>query len=302
MYFFSFNYDKYRLEQFYKYLIALSFAICIFFWVATTLILTGFIKPLADPRAVSAYISIFVCFSGLILLSQHLSNKTTRRDNYVLIFIVMTILFMMQRTVWLSFITGSLVVLLYNKKKIWKIVFKAGLAFIFGFAVLLSFPSISDKLLKNLDKSALAITDSDNFESSTGAFRIARWQSRIKSNFDYRVLLFGQGHGYKRTSTIKFGGRTAENSTSFHNQYLEQSFRIGVISVILLVAGLFLLIRTNRRLLPKDSAMAFNAIYFSVLVFGLSYNFPILFYFVLAINLSALYRPNKVPGKRIFLY
>src|SRR5690606_35408807 len=128
-----------------------------------------------------------------------------------------------------------------------------------------------------------------SFEKSTGAFRVARWVSRIESNFDYRVIFFGQGHGYKRTSLIEFQGREGENSTSFHNQYLEQAFRIGLISVVLLLIGVFGVMRLNNRYLSKDIAVVFNAIYVFTLIFGMAYNFQLIFYIMLAVNLSYIY-------------
>ena len=66
--------------------------------------------------------------------------------------------------------------------------------------------------------------------------------------------------------------------------------------------GIFLLIRTNRKLLPKESAVAFNALYVSTLIFGISYSFPFLFYIILAINLSAIYRPYKALRYKKFLF
>jgi hypothetical protein len=154
------------------------------------------------------------------------------------------------------------------------------------FALAFSFPSVGAKIIDKFLASSEILTERESFNKSTGAFRMARWTSRIKNNFDYRVLLFGQGHGYKRTSFISFNGRKGDNSTSFHNQYLEQAFRIGSVSVVLLLLAMFYLFRFNHRYLSRDVAVAFNAAYMCTMIYGMAYNFQLLFYIILAINVS----------------
>ncbi len=290
LYYISFQYHDQRFKQYSKLLNILSLMICIFFWIMTSIIFSGKLNMIHDDRAVSAFISFFTCIASIFLFVKYVSHKTNRGEVILLFLFIITIIFMRDRSIWLGFI-GGILTILYNYKaqisKTFSVIFLT-ISLIFGLQI--SFPSIGSRIIDKFLKSSQVLTDKESFENSTGAFRMARWESRIKNNFDARVLFFGQGHGYERSSFINFNGRKSKNSTSFHNQYLEQAFRIGLISVILLLVVLIRLFRINKRHLSKDIAISFNAAYACTLIYGMAYNFQLIFYIIVAINISILYR------------
>lgn len=291
LYYISFDYEEEDFIQFSTYLKNMSLAICIFFWIVTILMLSGKVPSAHDEhtdRAVGTYISFFACISTLFLYVKYVSKRADRREIILMSFFTLSLLFMRNRSIWIGFSAGIITVLLNYTSQISKVLSIAAASVVVLLVLSFAFPSVSGKMMDKFLESSEVLTETESFSKSTGAFRMARWKSRLENNFDWRVLLFGQGHGYKRTSYISFNGRKGDNSTSFHNQYLEQSFRIGLISVLLLIGTMISLIRVNSKFLRKDMAVSLNAAYVCTLVYGMAYNFQLMFYILLAINLSIL--------------
>ena len=289
LYFLSFRYNDKSFEgimQAFKYI---SIVILVAFAILTVFMFIGVLRFFNDGRPMHPYEVFFIIIYTIYLLIKLLEGKTETKDNILLFIMLLGIVLMRQRTMWLAFIGGLGIVLINYKNQISSLISRV---LIFVFAILLFlvfFPETTDVLFKSISKSTEVFLDKESFQNSTGAYRMARWKSRIESNFDWRVLFFGQGHGYKRTSTFVFYGRKDINSTSFHNHFLEQAFRIGLISVIVLIFSTIALARLNKVSLPRNQWVFFNACYVATYVGGIGYNFNLVFYILVGINLSILY-------------
>ncbi len=280
LYFFSFKGETY-LKSYERSLVIASVLISTFFWI--TSLMNGF-----SERTVDAYAAFLVCATVLFILPKYLVGKRSIGFITVLFYFLISVVAMRHRSVWIGLFGGAIYILAQYKEKAGQVIFSGLIGVAMVFLIIVLNPSLSEKFSEALFESTQDLTNKNDFESSTGAYRMARWKSRIEQNFDYRVLLFGQGHGYKRSATFKFGKNEVESSTSFHNQYLEQSFRIGLISVLWFLFILFKIIRINRRFLMKNYKVAFNAIYLASLLYGIMYNYHLILYVMLGINLSVL--------------
>src|SRR5690606_29789357 len=96
----------------------LTLVISLFFWIATVLVFSGKLNIGQDDRVVNAYVAFFVPVSCLFLLVRYLSFKATRAEMILLIFFILTIVFMRQRSLWIGFSGGLITVLYYYRQRL----------------------------------------------------------------------------------------------------------------------------------------------------------------------------------------
>lgn len=286
VYFFSFDYTKEEVDD----------ILNLFTSAAVILAVVVFIFQLtAGDRVVPSSGALFFAFAAVLIYTRYL-EKGKAFDLVASLLLIMLVVFLRHRSVWIALGLSLTFVHLYIKLS--PRIFALALVTVVGLvSAALIFPNRADKLIDAVSDSASPFRSSDDFENSTGGGRIARWKAQIDNKFEWPIVLWGLGPGYDRTVYMRLhNGEKRLSTASFHNHYLEQLFRIGGISLIILFAFIFKVLRANH--LQQANGRDYQylgpcACIFGTLGFGMMYSFTFLMFIFLGFSYSILNTRNE---------
>ena len=281
IYFFSFSYSKKDIGEISKWLIniAIAFAVIVFFF-----------QLFSKDRVVPSSAALFFAFAAIITYSRFLERGKVS-DLLVGLFLLLLVVFLRHRSVWIALGLGLVFIHFYIRisPRMLTLMLVTIVALVCSVVV---FPEKAKELTNEIAESASPFRSSDDFENSTGGGRVARWTAQIDSKFEWPVLVWGLGPGYERKVYMELaGGEKRLSTASFHNHYLEQMFRIGGISVLILLIFIFKLLKINNSTQQSErdyQKIAMCACIFGTLGFGMMYSFTFLLFIFLGITYSIL--------------
>jgi hypothetical protein len=286
VYFFSFDYSKNEVSE----------IINVFTSAALILSLIVFALQLtATDRVVPSSGALFFAFAAVLTYVRYI-EKGKAFDLIACLLMTLLVIFLRHRSVWIALGLSLVFVHLYIKlsPRILALLLVTVVALI-GAALI--FPNRAEKLVNAVSDSASPFRSSDNFENSTGGGRIARWKAQIENKFEWPIVLWGLGPGYDRAVYMRLpDGEKRLSTASFHNHYLEQLFRIGGISLIILFAFIFKIFRSNhqhQRSGREYQYLGLCACIFGTLGFGMMYSFTFLMFIFLGFTYSILNTRNE---------
>jgi hypothetical protein len=281
VYFYSFNYTKTETTK----------IINLFTSVAIILSVAVFVFQVASSeRVVPSSGALFFAFSAVLLYTRFI-EKGKAFDLISSLFLIMLVIFLRHRSVWIALGMSLVFVHIYIKlaPRILAVILVTIVGLI-GAAVI--FPSRATQLFEVISESASPFRSADDFEHSTGGGRVARWTAQIENKFEWPVLVWGLGPGYDRAVYMRLpNGEKRLSTASFHNHYLEQLFRIGGVSLLILFAFIYKVFRCNHQQQMNQREyefLALSACIFGTLGFGMMYSFTFLMFIFLGFTYSLL--------------
>lgn len=286
LYFFSFRYSPEEMDKLVNHLLIISLvsAVVAFYMVIKT-----------GERVVPSSGALFLAFAGLLALVKYY-EKSIASYLLVAIFLLLVVVVLRHRSVWIAAGLGVLFIHFYVKVNIRVISLLFCLpVLIFLFAMF--FPTTYKKFSAIVKESATALTSREEFDESTGGGRVARWEAQIEQKWNWKIPLWGNGHAYDRNVYFRVRpGDKRLSTVSFHNHYLEQMFRVGIPTVLILLLFCFKFLRLNhaRQLIQKDYLMiGLSACLAGSLGFGMMYSFSYLTFIIMGIGYSILINENE---------
>lgn len=281
LYFLCFDYKKYETEQIIKIFTSLAViaAVGVFAW-----------QLVASDRVVPSSGALFFAFATVLIYTRFL-DQGKAFDLIASLFLLLLVVYLRHRSVWIAL--GLSLVFIHFYVRLNPRLLAVALVSIVGLTcAAVIFPQRAEKIMNSISESASPFRSSDDFENSTGGGRVARWKAQINTKFEWPVLVWGLGPGYERAVYMKQpNGERRLSTVSFHNHYLEQMFRIGGISVLILLLFIFKALRLNHQaqLLQRDyTHIGISACIFGTLGFGMMYSFTFLMFIFLGFSYSLL--------------
>lgn len=281
VYFFSFSYSKVEITE----------IINLFTSAAVILSVVVFAFQLTSgERVVPSSGALFFAFAAVLNYTRFL-DQGKAFDLISSLFLILLVIFLRHRSVWIALGLSLVFVHLYVKlaPRILALMLVTVVALV---GATLIFPDQAARFYDKVSESASPFRSSDDFENSTGGGRVARWKAQIENKFEWPVLLWGLGPGYDRTVYMQLpNGEKRLSTASFHNHYLEQLFRIGGISLLILLAFIFKVLRFNHQHQTYQRSyeyLGLSACIFGTLGFGMMYSFTFLMFIFLGFSYSIL--------------
>jgi hypothetical protein len=280
-YFFSFNYSKAEMLQ----------LINLFTSAAVILSVVVFIFQLTSgERVVPSSGALFFAFAAVLNYTRFLEQGKAF-DLISSLFLILLVIFLRHRSVWIALALSLVFVHVYVKLA--PRILALALVTVVGLvSAALIFPDHAARFYDKVSESASPFRSSDDFEHSTGGGRVARWKAQIDNKFEWPVFLWGLGPGYDRAVYMRLpNGEKRLSTASFHNHYLEQLFRIGGISLLILFAFIFKVFRHNHQHQMNERGyeyLGLCACIFGTLGFGMMYSFTFLLFMFLGFSYSLL--------------
>lgn len=287
LYFYSFKYNTRKKHQLVKFIY--GFLVFVALYAVYLFVIYG----LAD-RVIISGGTLIMLYGFLFFWIQYM-QKNKLKDALLALSLLLLVIILRHRSVWIALAISILYVLFYvGMRKYMVKIFIAMLALFFISASL--FPdSFKEKVTNLIVLSASDLTSKEDFENSTGGGRIARWKAIFQKSYENSVLIIGKGHYYDRR--IKFkrksDGLTAYSKVSFHNNYLEHMFRMGAISLLMMVSALIILLYKIHNSIKQEGNMDLlfvGAAIIATMVYGMAYSFHWSFIVIVAMGLSVLDR------------
>lgn len=286
LYFFSFYYDR-------PLLIRMVTLILVVACVSSVFVLALVLK--SGERVVPSAGALFLAFAGLLALTRYYESSQSRYL-WATIFLLAVVVLLRHRSVWIASAMGLLFVHLYARINLRVIVLVLTIPFTMLVAAIF-LPETFTKFSRILNKSASALASREKFDESTGGGRVARWEAQIEQKFNWKVWLWGNGHAYDRNVYIKIRpGEKRLSTVSFHNHYLEQAFRLGIPTVVILLFFIFRFLRANHRLQSRRKdflLLGISACVFGTLGFGMMYSYSYVSFVVMGLGSSILVHANE---------
>lgn len=286
LYFLSFRYDDVLLDRMVG---SILFVSCLCSVYVLILVLKS------GERVVPSSGALFISFAALIALTRYYKSFELR---YLLVtlFLLAVVVLLRHRSVWIATAMGLIFIHLYSRVNFRVIVLVISIPLAMLMAAIFV-PETFKKFSGIVNKSASALTSREGFEESTGGGRVARWEAQIKQKFNWKVWLWGNGHAYDRDVYIQIRpGERRLSTVSFHNHYLEQAFRLGIPTVIVLLFFIFEFLRANHRLQSKRKdffMIGISACVFGTLGFGMMYSYSYVSFLVMGLGSSILVHAHE---------
>jgi len=285
LYFYTF---KFNAIQKYKFL-NLIYGFLIF--VAAYTVYLFMIYGLAD-RVIISGGTIIMLYGFLLFWIQYM-QKNKLKDAILALSLFLLVIILRHRSVWIALASSIIYVLFYVGMRQYMIKIVISIIALFFISTMMLPDTFKEKVTNLIVLSAADLTSKEDFETSTGGGRISRWKAIFQKSYDHSVLIVGKGHYYDRR--IKFkrksDGLTAYSEVSFHNNYLEHMFRMGAISLFMLLIALVILLYKIHISLKKENNLDLlfvGAATIATMAYGMAYSFHWSFIIIVAIGLSVL--------------
>lgn len=236
----------------------------------------------SEARPITAKMTLFVAVWSIINYFIYLESHKQKNLIYFIISIIFVI-FMQHRSVWIFLAVGIIYLSILNIKdgNVNRLL-KLGFIVIFLFIFILSaFGGILNEYSYFFNQSF--ITDRASFESSTGRFRIERWNAYFERKLDNDII-YGKGFAWDRGVMLR--GRLV--ATHMHNHYIETLFNIGVAGLLLFFMFNYHLIKEQKYLRLNNNRFyrLINAILCSFAAYGVIYSLSETYYLFIGLVIS----------------
>lgn len=281
VYFFSYHYSKDEVRK----------LINLFTSGAVVLSVVVFALQLGSgERVVPSGGALFFAFAAVLSYTKFLEQGKAF-DLVSSLFLILLVIFLRHRSVWIALGLSLVFVHLYVKTapRILALILVSVVGLV---TAALIFPDHAERFYDKVSESASPFRSSDDFEHSTGGGRVSRWKAQIENKFEWPVLFWGLGPAYDRAVYMRLpNGEKRLSTASFHNHYLEQLFRIGGISLLVLFLFIAKVFQVNHQhqIYERDyTYLGLCACIFGTLGFGMMYSFTFLMFIFLGFTYSLL--------------